>query len=378
MALISIAGCDDGKAPSGSGTELSWPNDRIPQNFSDDVLPKTMLVWSYPVNLHSPITFKIYLGKVNHPLLYASISNDTTLVLDQLDLNTTYYWKIIATGTDDEFMDSEVWQFQTRPRFIFPFAVGYRWNYNWSDRYYNFNPDTFKYLYGGSGFRYRGSSSTLVTEREIIFDDIFAYTLHTEWTLDGYDYNYGSEDKVMYNTSNGLYTLYSDPPTGWIGPPKMKITDNYYFEFKGMKFKSPQAIIQTFMSDKSAARFASEAASDDYETQDLAYPLRIGKEWSYRSIEYNDPWNMKKGVVGIETVSTPQGYLDCFVIRWYWDINHDGQWDNDITAFDYLSIFGYVRREYHFTDLKVTDEYSQVLGTVDYESIYTLTHFLIE
>ena len=60
------------------------------------------------------------------------------------------------------------------------------------------------------------------------------------------------------------------------------------------------------------------------------YPLEVGKEWVFSS-EYVF---INKEVVGKESLRTTFGYFDCFKIKWKYDFDMNGTWDEDYLVVD--------------------------------------------
>ncbi len=84
----------------------------------------------------------------------------------------------------------------------------------------------------------------------------------------------------------------------------------------------------------------------------LKYPLWIGKEWVYRLPDH--PFAINKKVVKNTTVDVPAGKFSCLKLQYFYDIDGDGKWDEDIMLCDYLSSKGLIQREAVFKNVIIT------------------------
>jgi hypothetical protein len=97
----------------------------------------------------------------------------------------------------------------------------------------------------------------------------------------------------------------------------------------------------------------------------------VGSQWTYRS-DYN-PWRIDKTVIGRKTIYVDIGAFYCYHIKWLYDFNHDGRWDDDIWIDDYISDEGLIKREISFVDVIFTDESGNDVGSFDMIWEHTLT-----
>ncbi|MEG8946884.1 VWA domain-containing protein [Rosettibacter firmus] len=74
------------------------------------------------------IKYDVYLDKVNPPrILIANDISTKTLVVTNLDYNTTYYWKVIAKFDDGTKVEGPIWSFTTLKQ-SYPTLNGYAMN----------------------------------------------------------------------------------------------------------------------------------------------------------------------------------------------------------------------------------------------------------
>ncbi|MFQ6618789.1 MAG: hypothetical protein ACE5QV_08895, partial [Fidelibacterota bacterium] len=68
----------------------------------------------------------------------------------------------------------------------------------------------------------------------------------------------------------------------------------------------------------------------------------------------------------------------CFKIQRLFDFDNDGEWDNDIELFDYISDKGLIKRYFFLKDLIVTNERGDPIGKMDGKIVSQLIDFHLE
>ena len=143
--------------------------------------------------------------------------------------------------------------------------------------------------------------------------------------------------------------------------------------FKGRYFNSVREIT-AFLEN---AIITEKVTSDSLEYENppvrsLKYPIEIGSQWIYRN--ENNPWRIDKKVSDMEKVQVQAGIYTCYKILWLFDIDNNGEWDDDIVFFDYICSKGLIKRYISYKDLIWTGENSpEPLGTFDSSEEYLLT-----
>jgi hypothetical protein len=183
----------------------------------------------------------------------------------------------------------------------------------------------------------------------------------------------------MNNQDAGLY-YYGYKNAGGMGIPLSSHGKRY--RFKHLEFGSIQEI-QSFMlsltkgiSPDIYSRSDSTIYWEETPLQSLAYPLNIDVQWNFRPS--SDPWKMDKKVIGKEKINLSLGDFDCYKIKWLYDIDENGVWDDDIYIYDYISASGLIRRILTTEDIAITDETGEVLGMIDVTQGYELTDIYLE
>ena len=257
--------------------------------------------------------------------------------------------------------------------FTFPLRVGNSWQYSRMFYSYGCEPDNLMHLVPDTVF---ATEITTIESINKLPNLPETYVLHTVWvegsaTGEGYSWR--------NNTQEGLYTYAYQFTMGTVGPPKLVIPEGSHLSFKGRRFSNVNELLgwaRSIMEIPASAGKLTEIDSIQYEdppARDIAYPIEVGQRWVYR--DSANPWAMEKEVVDIERVSTPALTADCLKIRWYWDIDDDGQWDSDIDGYDYLAVNGILKRRFDFFGVVIRNENSDSLGTFNTTDIYELIDY---
>lgn len=102
----------------------------------------------------------------------------------------------------------------------------------------------------------------------------------------------------------------------------------------------------------------------------LQFPLQQGTTWTYRQ----QPWRIGKQVTGETSLSLNGGIYFCSEIRWLYDMNGDGIWDDDIIIVDFVSPEGSIMRRMEVLNLVISNESNpDGIGTADFKDEYVLT-----
>ncbi len=221
-------------------------------------------------------------------------------------------------------------------QFQFPLSINNQWEYIQKECYFNFNPDSMKS---------DNWPDTLVIKIEqkitaecILHDTVHTYLIRENITPIVYTLNREFNEKDLYyaNSEDGLYEFgyyLRKKPNSWfkIKPEKSK----YHFNNTNRNHSD-------YM--KSNMLFFSKDDSINYRVppiQILQYPLEVNKEWCFRE----HPIKIVKKIVGIEKVKVPAGEFDCYKIQSFYDFDEDGNWDENVTVYDYMSQFGLILRK---------------------------------
>ncbi len=87
-------------------------NPNPPSNATNQQVDIT-LTWFCSDPENDPLSYDLYLGTNNPPPLIQSGISNTSYALNQLQLSTTYYWKIVARDDHENITEGSVWSFTT-------------------------------------------------------------------------------------------------------------------------------------------------------------------------------------------------------------------------------------------------------------------------
>ncbi|SYZ72043.1 hypothetical protein TRIP_C20158 [Candidatus Zixiibacteriota bacterium] len=376
MALLAFVSCGRDDGPVGPGTNY-FLQKLFPRNLADDISPLANFAWRSSDSIGGDVNYILYLDTVYPPGFYDTVGIDTSYRFTSYGYlwpGRIYYWQVKAVNDSGKKIISDIWQFSIDKNYIFPIAIGNRWSHLESFYYYNIKPDSMRpYFLEPSSI----SGNCEITGAIDFVDSPSVYIFHYDWS-DG-DYSSGEYSKYMANRQTGLiYYGYSGTPT-WQGPPKPAINGPAVYEFKGRAFSSIRSLVDFFISDETVPREMRPQiyAEEPHPVCELKYPLKVGEEWVYRSRSLGDPWDMKKRIVRTVDKATNFGTINCYEIKWFWDIDGDGQWDMNIEGYDYISPIGTVERVFKFYGVSMQNYSGQILATYDFTDTFVLTSYNI-
>jgi len=172
------------------------------------------------------------------------------------------------------------------------------------------------------------------------------------------------------STDDGLYIVAYENAGGHIIHPKK--SKYAAIEFKSHRFSNifelSKFMEQSLPVNKSSV---DSIIYEDPPVLTLKYPLTINSQWTYR-YDHN-PWRIDKRVVGKKDIHLDIGTFDCYHIKWIFDFDHDGEWDEDIWIDEYLSDKGMIKRTFSYIGVNYTDENGNPVESFNMTQEYTLT-----
>ena len=88
------------------------PSNPTPED--GDSTCQSTLHWKCSDPEQDPLTYDIYLAKINPPTIAATELSDTLFEPDNLEENTQYYWKVVAKDDHNNQTEGPVWTFTTK------------------------------------------------------------------------------------------------------------------------------------------------------------------------------------------------------------------------------------------------------------------------
>ena len=253
--------------------------------------------------------------------------------------------------------------------FCYPLQLGNLWEYDREFRSLNYRTPGGDTVAGDTTV-YRSHSTVEIVRVDALVPLTNAFVL-SEIAV-GSDNSIFTGEAYYFNHTDGLY-LYAHKGFTSAAP---KVPSQRRILFKGFYFNSAREVINFI-----ERRAFSSAPFDSliYEKKPLKvypYPIWIDLQWNYRPA--NDPWRVDKRVTGKQSVSVPAGEFECYRIQWLIDLDDDGEWDEDIEFFDYVSSSGLTQQTLLVRDMMWTDAGGWPLGMFDAMDEYKLTNVVLK
>lgn len=236
---------------------------------------------------------------------------------------------------------------------LYPMAVGNHWEYEQTAYWHNirvidssaYTPaDTFRSDHSVRVLRMLYLPSGMVAGGDSVLVSELRTQSTTEFAVESFRYYESTSDQLLihgYDGSAGFVTPRVEP-------------ENISFVFNGCIYGSLSDLL-------SPLGIAPRGRSGDLIREIppltvLSYPLTVGKQWTYR--DDGQPLRIDKLVEApLDTVlnGLPERLT---VVRWLYDINHDGEWDEDISIFDFYGRAGLTIRVLELKNVGFTSSQS--------------------
>jgi hypothetical protein len=146
---------------------------------------------------------------------------------------------------------------------------------------------------------------------------------------------------------------------------KERIFNNIYEILRELEIKNQPALSK--ISDDSLIFEISPVLT-------LKYPIYITSHWTYR----NSPWRIDKRVQDRVTVSAAGEKFDCYQIKWIYDIDDNGKWDDDLFIYDYVAEQGLIQRDIFVRGSIIVNMDGTEQGSFDYHDKMILQSYSIQ
>lgn len=254
--------------------------------------------------------------------------------------------------------------------FRYPLAVGNAWEYEceWNTYFYSDSSvipvyeDTTTFIY---------NVSAVITARETLRGTIHAFRFVAEMEENGMTF---TGEEYLNNREDGLY-LYAYRGGALNVVPKRLAAGRVVF--KGRSFDSIAELVRTMEQALPLLRVLGDSLIfEDPPIKTLSYPLEVGETWIYRQAD--NPWRMDKEVIAQDSTTVPAGQFFCYQVRYLYDMDEDGEWDEDIAVYDWIGEVGLVRRQARFSGMVHITASGDTVGYFDAVGVYRLTAVSLE
>jgi hypothetical protein len=226
--------------------------------------------------------------------------------------------------------------------FTYPLKVGHTW----------------EYIRESSTFNFRSHTADIIRSDTTIFSDVIMEIVGVDTLRDSIStYVFYEQLTDMENRTSRSWSYYSNQDDGlylvaYKDPghviPKSLVKKRFYF--KGRHFSEIwEAAFLVQKGFLSCYQRLDSLYHEDPPLKSLHYPLKTGLQWVYT--EGEDSWRIEKKVLRKEQVQVPAGQFICYKLQWLFDMNADGEWEDDIEFFDFVCPQGLIRREILFKDV---------------------------
>lgn len=245
----------------------------------------------------------------------------------------------------------------------YPLATGNLWEYSREFYIFNFRP-----IQPGATIprdTFRSAIRVEILGQRILRDSIMTWEFKIVQNVGGATYT----GYYFYRPVLDSLFLYARTGVGGSIIPVPQLPQTLTIEFRGKTYAS----LWEFLSSLHLENFPLAPAIvdtfyEEHPPKSLVFPLRVGNEWTYRQRGY--PWRMDRKVIDFVFLQTPVGQQPAYRIRWFWDTDDNGQWDNDIEGYDYVSNLGVLSGTFECRNLIAIDANNQRIGYFDVRDEY--------
>jgi len=262
---------------------------------------------------------------------------------------------------------------ENNDEFIYPLTAGNSWDYSREWNLYFYPDSTVEDPVYEDTLTISADVSVTITGEVSLNDTLDAVEFHTTETVHGEtEPNIGLQ--YYNNNKDGLYE-YAYKSVGPVILPKIRQAESIVF--KGMNFEDFRHLSNFVQQLTPNARVVSDSLYyENPPVKSLQYPLEIDAQWIFR--EDNNPWRMDKKVIDRKNVELDIGTFDCYEVKWLYDLDHDGIWDEDIWITDLISTKGLIQRNVSILRIKEVTINGATGRLFDLVDVYSLTGLSVE
>ena len=260
---------------------------------------------------------------------------------------------------------------ETEDDFIYPLSTGNTWEYVREMDLYFYSDTTVVQPQYEDTLTIISELSVTVTG-EVFLNDTLETIEMIVFETDSANTHNG---KLYYqNNVEGLY-IYAYKSGGSMISPRKK--EGTTILFKGLEFDDYRQLSDFIQQLTPNYRILSDSLYfEEPPIKTLQYPIEIGNQWTYR--EDNNPWRMDRKVMDRKDIELSIGTFDCYEIKFLYDMDHDGEWDDDIWITDFISKEGLIQRKVTIIGMIEADNNGLTGRFIDSIDTYTLTGFSVD
>ncbi|HER00203.1 MAG TPA: hypothetical protein ENO22_12760 [candidate division Zixibacteria bacterium] len=365
-------GCED-KPHEPRNLPPEEPSNPSPVNFKVGItLNSAELSWECSDPEGDSISYDIYLGTSESPPLLESGYSLDIFYPGLLAGDAQYYWQIAASDDQGNPVFSPTWTFFTvgAQEFVYPLGLGYRWEYEQSTIFTNFDPLEIEPLVP----RLPDSYSVIEINDYSDVDGERRYQLHevVEQGPDTFEQN-----SIYANGPYGLLYYGTDGSVGGIMDTPAPVRNQVRFRFAGREYSSTDELLRDLGLD-CPAPLSKTADFYDEPRASLRYSMNVGLHWPYRD-RPEDIFHIEKMIVAWDDVYVPAGDFECFIVEWLYDLDFSDNFDEDLQVLDYISAAGLVKRVATIRNIVVVTYANPTgIGTMDMIETLILTDYSIK
>lgn len=226
---------------------------------------------------------------------------------------------------------------ESKDDYIYPLSIGNNWEYVREMNMYFYSDSNSVIPEYEDTLNLTFDLSATITD-EVTLND----TLETiEMSVFESDSENTYMGKYYYkNNNDGLFMCAYKSPGSIIYPKK---TAGNTVLFKGMEFDNYYQLSDFIQHLTPNHKILSDSLHfEEPPVKTLQYPLKVGDQWTYR--QDDNPWRMDRKVINRKDVELSIGTFDCYEVKFLFDLDHNGEWDEDIWIIDYISNEGLIQR----------------------------------
>lgn len=203
--------------------------------------------------------------------------------------------------------------------FVYPMKVGNEW--------------TYQYTYDEPGMTAAVEYFSLRVTQAVAADSVFQVCVYhgQEWA------GHCEEQQFYYNRDDGLYVDYVSAGVAFIAPKQVALERAVSLD--GHAFASVSEMFR-HVAGVGPLGGPPLASDENGPERTLAYPLKVGAQWTYNDHAFDGSTVVEKKIVGEEKVKVPAGVFRCYRVEWIYTGSI-----SSISIVDDIAPIGLVRRE---------------------------------